>query len=504
MSFPRRAGVLLHPTSLPGPFGVGDLGPGAARWIEWLAAAGQSLWQVLPLGPTGYGDSPYQSFCSLAGNPYLVSPEALLEDGLVERADLEAAPPFPADRVDYGRVIEFKVGLLDRAFRRFPSAAPVLRDAFAHFAAAHAHWLEDFALFMALKDAHGGRGWTSWDRALVRRDAGALAAARERLSDAVDAHRFRQFAFFRQWEGVRARARSAGIAIVGDLPIFVAHDSSDVWAHPELFHLDSTGMPTVVAGVPPDYFSATGQLWGNPLYRWVAHAHGGYAWWTARVRAALELVDIVRLDHFRGFEAYWEVPADAPTAERGRWVKGPEDAFFEALRAGLGGLPLIAEDLGVVTPEMEALRDRFGLPGMRVLQFAFGAGRDDPFLPHRHVRNTVVYTGTHDNDTARGWYATAPEAERDYFRRYAGRDGSDVAWDMIRLAFGSVADTAIVPLQDVLDLGSEARMNLPGRASGNWGWRVLGTQLTEAVGDRLLDLAATYGRVPAKPDAAGE
>uniref|UniRef100_A0A832I420 4-alpha-glucanotransferase n=1 Tax=Eiseniibacteriota bacterium TaxID=2212470 RepID=A0A832I420_UNCEI len=503
MSFPRRSGVLLHPTSLPGPYGIGDLGPAARRWLDWLASARQSLWQVLPLGPTGFGDSPYQSFCSFAGNPYLVSPEGLLEEGLLEPADLEATPRFPAARVDFGPVIAFKLRLLDRAFERFsgPAGDP-LRAAHDDFARAHAHWLDDFALFMALKEAHGGRPWPEWDAALARREPAALAAARARLGREVAVQRFRQFAFFRQWSALRARARERGIDIVGDLPIFVAHDSSDVWAHPQLFHLDGTGRPTVVAGVPPDYFSATGQLWGNPLYRWEAHAAEGFAWWIARVRATLELVDVVRLDHFRGFEAYWEVPGDAPTAEHGRWVEGPGDALFDALREALGGLPLIAEDLGVVTPAMEALRDRHGLPGMRVIQFAFGSPQD-PFLPHHHVRNAVVYSGTHDNDTARGWYATAPEAERDLYRRYTGRDGSDVAWDLIRLALSSVADTAVVPLQDVLDLGPEARMNLPGRPSGNWGWRFEDAQLTDAARARLADLTLVYDRAPdARPAPA--
>jgi len=495
MSSLRASGVLLHPTSLPGRFGIGDLGPAASRWLDFLAGAGQRLWQVLPLGPTGYGDSPYQCFSAFAGNPNLVSPERLVEEGLLAAADLDAAPAFPAERVDYGPVIEWKRALLARAYERFAAgAAPGLRDPYAAFRAAHAAWLDDFALFMALKDAHGGAPWTDWERGLVRREPAELVAAHDRLVEDVERHCFRQFLFFRQWAALRDRARELGVQVVGDLPIFVAHDSADVWAHPGLFQLDERGNPTVVAGVPPDYFTRTGQLWGNPLYRWDVMRRDGYAWWTERLHAALELMDLVRLDHFRGFEACWEVPAGSPTAEHGRWVPGPAEHFFEVVRAALGALPLIAEDLGLITPPVVALRDWLELPGMRILQFAFDGDGRHPFLPHNYVRNCVAYTGTHDNDTALGWYATAPERERDFARRYLGVDGPGIAWGMVRAVHASVADRVVVPIQDLLELGPEARMNLPGRPDGNWGWRLREGQLGDALRDRLRGLTETFGR----------
>jgi 4-alpha-glucanotransferase len=491
----RASGLLLHPTSLPGRFGIGDLGPEALRWVDFLAAAGQKLWQVLPLGPTGFGDSPYQSFSAFAGNPYLVSPERLLEDGLLEPTDLDATPPFPGDRVDYGPVIAWKLAILAKAHARFSAgAAARLRADFEGFCREQGGWLDDFALFMALKEAHGGAVWTSWERALATREPASLGAARERLAVEVEAQRFGQFLFFRQWRAVRARALTAGVRIIGDLPLFVAHDSADVWAHPEFFRLDARGAPAVVAGVPPDYFAKTGQLWGNPLYRWDVMAREGYSWWASRLRATFDVVDIARLDHFRGFEACWEVPAGHATAEVGRWVKGPGAEFLESVRAMLGALPVIAEDLGFVTPEVLALRDRFGLPGMKILQFAFGADARHPFLPHNYPANCVVYTGTHDNDTTRGWYGGAPEKERHFARSYLGCGGEDFTWELIRAGMASVADTFIAPLQDALDLGPEARMNLPGRHGGNWGWRYRREQLTEVVRDRLRDLAETYGR----------
>ncbi len=504
MTSPRAAGILLHPSSLPGRFGIGDLGPDALRFVDALADAGLQVWQILPLGPTGFGDSPYQCFSAFGGNPFLVSPERLAEDGLLTRADLEGTSGSSPFAVDFGPLIEWKLGLLDRAWSAYQAGhASSLREPFAAFCAAHASWLDDYALFMALKKGHGGRAWPEWDPRLVTRDPRALAAARTALAVAVDAQRFRQFLFFRQWDAVRAHARARGVRIIGDLPIFVAHDSADVWGHRELFRLDAAGRSTVVAGVPPDYFSATGQLWGNPLYRWEVSERSGHAWWIERVRSALSLVDVVRIDHFRGFEAYWEIPGDAITAATGRWVKGPGAPFFHTVRDALGELPIIAEDLGVVTPEVLALRDGLGLPGMKVLQFAFGDGGANPYLPHHHVPNSVVYTGTHDNDTTRGWYATAPEAERDLARRYLGRDGHDIAWDLIRAAFASVADTAVVPLQDVLDLGSEGRMNRPGTlGGGNWGWRFTWAQFSDLRRARLESLAALYSRRAAPASVA--
>lgn len=497
MPFPRASGLLLHPTSFPGRFGIGDLGAEAYRWVDFLKSADQTLWQILPLGPTGYGDSPYQCFSAFAGNPFLISPERLVEDGLLTKADLETAPNFPIDKVDFGPVIIFKLALLDRAYELYKRGAgnAAVRAEFEQFKQEQKYWLNDFALFMALKEAHGGAVWSTWELDLVTREAAALEAAYKQYADAVESQRLRQFLFFRQWKAVREYAHQAGISIIGDIPIFVAYDSSDVWQRPELFYLDEHGKPTVVAGVPPDYFSRTGQLWGNPLYRWDVLKQQGYAWWIERFRATLGFVDIVRVDHFRGFEAYWEIPYGMPTAEVGQWVKGPNADFFKAVQAAMGDLPIIAEDLGVVTPEMEALRDGFNLPGMKVLQFAFSSDATDPFMPHNFVRNCVVYTGTHDNDTTRGWYEnSSTEKERDLARRYLGRDGSDIAWDLIRTAFASVANTAVAPLQDALDLGTEARMNLPGRPSGNWGWRFLPGQLTPQIRDRLKELTWLYGR----------
>ena len=495
MRFPRAAGLLLHPTSLPGPSGIGDVGPAAQRFVDWLADSGQTLWQVLPLGPTGFGDSPYACFSAFAGNPWLVSPQLLIEERLIEGRDLEAIPPARDDHVDYGAVVEQKTRLLRRAYERFVAgAAPELREPYRAFGAAKAAWLDEFALFMAIKQEHGGRPWTEWDPALARREPAALEGARIRLAHAIGQQRFRQFLFFRQWGAVRAHARSRGVRIVGDIPIFVAHDSADAWSRPELFQLDESGRPTVVAGVPPDYFSPTGQRWGNPLYRWDTMRKDGFQWWIERLRDALATYDVVRLDHFRGFEAYWEVPAGAKTAESGRWVSGPGADLFTALRDALGELPLIAEDLGVITPRVEALRDAFELPGMRILQFAWGDGPSHPYLPHAHVPNGAVYTGTHDNDTVRGWWEHAASGEeKHYARRYLQCDDGAIVRELVRAAMASVAHTAIVPLQDVLELGSEARMNLPGRPSGNWSWRFR----WEQIGDRgawLRDLAELYGR----------
>jgi 4-alpha-glucanotransferase len=499
MTLTRSSGILLHPTSLPGPFGIGDLGPSAHRFLEFLRTAGQSIWQVLPLGPTGYGDSPYQSFSSFAGNPLLISPEALREDGYLENSDLEGLPALPAERVDFGAVIDLKRGLLERAFGRFRGGADY--DAFQ---ARQAGWLEDYALFAALKDAHAGASWTDWEPELVRRKPDALAGRRDRLRHEIDRVKFAQFVFFRQWQALRAAAHSQGVRLVGDVPIFVAHDSADVWASPHLFHLNENGQPTIVAGVPPDYFSATGQLWGNPLYRWGVLAASDYAWWIERLRAVLGLVDLVRLDHFRGFEAYWAIPTPAETAIVGSWEPGPSAALFFALQDAFGApLPIIAEDLGVITPAVEALRDMFKLPGMRIMQFAFTADTKSAFLPHNYERHTVAYSGTHDNDTTVGWFAKLDEATRARVLRYTGTDGSEIHWDVIRLLLVSVADAVVFPLQDVLGLGDEARMNVPGSASGNWGWRTREGELSPALAERLAGMVAAYDRLPgtaAAPD----
>lgn len=497
MANERASGLLLHPTSLPGRYGIGDLGPAAFQWIDFLASARQKLWQVLPLGQTGYGDSPYQCFSAFAGNAYLISPERLVEDGLLTSADLQATPRFPEDHVDFGPVIQWKLKLLAAVHQRFidGSGRKALRDEYQAFREAEAEWLDDYAIFMALKEAHGGRVWNTWDGPLARHEPEDLRLAAAKLEGAIDAQRFRQFLFFRQWAAVKAHAERAGIRIIGDIPIFVAYDSADVWAHRELFLLDKNGRSTHVAGVPPDYFSPTGQLWGNPLYRWDVLRKNNYTWWVARFKAALRLVDIVRLDHFRGFEAYWAVPGTATTAEKGTWRKGPGAGFFEVLKKELGGLPLIAEDLGVITEAVDRLRTRFRLPGMKVLQFAFGGKADHTYLPHNYGPTCVVYTGTHDNDTTRGWYeGGSSEVERDLYRRYCARDGRDVAWDLIRLAWASVAETSIAPLQDVMSLPGSARMNTPGKAMGNWSWRFKADQLNEGTARGLRALTELFGR----------
>jgi 4-alpha-glucanotransferase len=494
LSSARSAGIILHPTSLPGPFGIGDLGPAAYAWVDLLAGAGQKWWQVLPLGPTGFGDSPYQCFSAFAGNPLLVSPQLLIEDGLLSQGDL-ASPGFPAERVDYGPAINFKNHLLEKSWANYRAGRGAsLKQPYEEFLHEHMSWIEDYALFMAIKDAHGGHSWFDWPAEIRLREPGALARSKQELVQVIGLHQFRQFLFFRQWLKLRGHASRRKLRIIGDIPIFVSGDSADVWANPQLFQLDAQRRPRVVAGVPPDYFSATGQLWGNPLYDWAALKRTDFAWWLDRLRAALLVVDVVRLDHFRGFEACWEIPAGRPNAVVGQWVKAPGQDLFQRIQTQLGGLPLIAEDLGLITPEVEAIRDRFELPGMRVLQFAFGDGPANPYLPHNFIRRTLAYTGTHDNDTSRGWYASAQEKERDHIRRYTCQDGSDIAWDLIRLAWASVADLAIAPLQDVLDLGTEARMNMPGRPAGNWSWRYQSHELTAAHLGRLGELTALYGR----------
>ena len=497
MKYKRSSGIILHPTSLPGPYGIGDLGPEAYRWIDFLAQTGCALWQVLPLGPTGYGDSPYQCFSAFAGNPYLVSPARLLADDLLHPDDLVEIPRFPVNRVDFGAVIYWKLGVLDRAFIRFNNlASPQLREEYARFQAEQAEWLDDFTLFMALKESHGGAPWPTWEPPLRQRDPKALADARQNLAFACERQVLRQFLFFRQWADLRTYANQKGVQIIGDVPIFVAHDSADVWAHPELFFMDKRGNPTAVAGVPPDYFSPTGQLWGNPLYRWNVHSESGYAWWLERLKAVLQLVDIIRLDHFRGFAGYWEVPARLPTAEKGRWVPGPGADFFTKVQQVLGELPLIAEDLGEITPDVIALREQFDLPGMKVLQFAFGGDTFSvaAFLPHNYSPLCVVYTGTHDNDTTLGWYKSSPESERDFCRRYLGRADDDIVWNIIRAAWSSVAVFALTTMQDLLNLDSAARMNFPGKPSGNWSWRMPAHALNLDLRDRLLEFNYVYGR----------
>jgi 4-alpha-glucanotransferase len=495
MSFKRASGILLHPTSLPGPDGIGDFGPEAFRWVHFLQESECHLWQILPLGPTGYGDSPYQCFSAFAGNPLLVSPALLLEEGMLTLQDLSDRPSFPVDHVDFGNAITWKLTLLDRAFARFQKIKDKdLAGELQAFQQQEAYWLEDFALFMAIKQANGGGAWSGWPAPLRKRQSKALQQFARENQTAIQRHIFRQFLFFRQWQSLKTFANQCDIQIVGDIPIFVAYDSADAWSHPELFHLDKEGLPKIVAGVPPDYFSPTGQLWGNPLYKWDKHEETGFAWWLERFKASLRMVDIIRLDHFRGFAGYWEVPYGNPTAEIGKWAPGPGKPFFTALKNALGTLPIIAEDLGKITPDVVEMREDFNLPGMRIFQFAFASDSDDPFLPHNYVHNCVAYTGTHDNDTALGYYLTAPEQEKDFMRRYLARSGDDIAWDMIRAIWSSVAVLSIAPMQDFLRLGSQARMNFPGKPSGNWCWRMPADALNPSLVNQIKNLNQLYSR----------
>ena len=507
MAFPRASGILLHPTSLPGPFGIGDLGEEAYRFANFLVASGQSLWQILPLGPTGYGDSPYACFSAFAGNTLLISPQRLVKEGLLVKDDLTDTTAFPEDRVDFERVHDCKDRLLRKAFERFNQATGAeLHQAFADFCRRHSAWLDDYALFGALKDAHDGKAWNEWDAPLARRDEIALARAREALREEVEAQKFYQFVFFKQWFDLKAYCNQRGIRVIGDIPIFVAQDSADVWTNPEQFRLNESGRPLVVAGVPPDYFSATGQLWGNPLYNWDRMLPDGFKWWIERVHATLQMVDILRIDHFRGFAACWEIPGGDKTAERGRWVPAPGRELFVAIRNALGELPIIAEDLGVITPDVVALRDEFGFPGMRILQFAFSSNTKNIDLPHNYHHNVVVYTGTHDNDTTVGWFSSVAgesstrdaaqiECERRFCMKYLNTDGQEINWEFIRTVLASVANRAIVPLQDILGLGTEARMNLPNTTSGNWLWRFRAGALTDEIGARLKELTELYDRL---------
>ena len=505
MQFPRAAGVLLHPTSFPSRYGIGDLGKEAYRFVDFLVAAKQQLWQVLPLGPTGYGDSPYQCFSTFAGNPLLISPDRLVREGYLPPGAIATVPPFPTDKVDFGAVIPYKNGLWQQAFDHFRTHGTLEQwERLAAFCEEQSSWLDDYALFMALKqhyaDREDGGVWNHWPDEIALRTPEGVERWTEQLRDDVERHKFLQFLFFEQWLALKRYANERGIQIIGDIPIFVAFDSADVWANPEMYYLQEDGAPSFVAGVPPDYFSETGQRWGNPLYRWERMAAQGYRWWAARLQMCLTQNDIVRIDHFRGFEAYWEIPAEEETAIIGRWVLGPGAALFDALREELGELPIIAEDLGVITPEVEALRDRYGFPGMNILQFAFGSAAENRFLPHNIQAHSVVYTGTHDNDTSRGWYESESEATRDHVRRYLACDGHDVAWDLVRAANASVAALAIVPMQDLLNLPTAARMNYPGRLGGNWQWRYTRAMLADWIAPRLAELAELYGRAPVVPE----
>jgi 4-alpha-glucanotransferase len=493
----RASGLLMHVTSLPSPYGIGDFGPGAFEWVDRLHEAGQGWWQSLPMGPTGYGNSPYQSMSSFEGNGLLISPQCLIEDGLLHKSDCESQS-LPATVVNYEAVIAFKSRLLEVAWNKFAAGVRAdLQPNFEQFCSDQGHWLDDYALFRALKTKHNGADFVEWPEDLVRREPGALARARRELRSQVDQGRFGQFLLFRQAEKLKDYAHARGLRLIGDLPFFVSADSSDVWSNPELFLLDEKRRPRFVAGVPPDYFSSQGQLWGNPVYNWDALRQAGYRWSIDRFRALLMHVDVIRLDHFRGFAAAWHVPAGSPTAQSGEWVPGPGVDFFCAVKKELGGLPFIAEDLGLITADVRALLDQFQLPGTRVLQFAFDGRSDNPYLPDNYVPNTVVYTGTHDNPTARGWFEDLPDYQRQNMWRYLKRppgEAREAARVLIDLAWSSVGALAIAPLQDLLNLGNEARMNVPGRATGNWRWRATEDMLHAPAFDWLRDLTRRSNR----------
>jgi 4-alpha-glucanotransferase len=510
MRFPRSSGILLHPTSLPGPYGIGEIGTEAYRFADFLHSAGMKIWQVLPLNPTGYGDSPYQAFSAFAGNPLLISTDGLIEEGVLSERDVANAPHFPADRVDFGSVIPYKISLLRKAAANFfASPKPPHKLAYETFTNAQASWLEDFALFMAAKQAHDFVIWTEWEPELAARQPEAMKRWREKLADSIAAHKYWQFIFFRQWHALKNYCRERHISMMGDLPIYVAHDSADVWSHPDLFCLDGNGRPAAVAGVPPDYFSATGQLWGNPIYRWELMKQRSYSWWTERFQAALDMCDMLRVDHFRGFEAYWEIPADETTAMNGKWVKGPGAELFRAVRQALGELPIVAENLGVITPAVEAIRHEFGFPGMAILQFAFSTDPQAPtFRPHNYVHNLVAYTGGHDNDTMAGWWrsgvADSTRSQEDVEKEYGdavnyfgvtrAQMDAEVNWIFIRHVMMSVADVALFPMQDVLGVGSEGRMNVPSTMGRNWKWRMPANALQATDAARLKKFAAIYER----------
>lgn len=493
----RFSGILVHPTSFPSPYGIGDMGPGAYDFIDFLEKSGQKLWQVLPLGPTGFGDSPYQGFSAFAGQPLIISPDKLIEQKLLSREDIQDMPQWDPHKVDYGPAIQFKTSLLRKAWHSFRHTPDkTMLEEFEVFCEAEKDWLDDYVLFMACKDAHEGRCWLDWEEEIANPTEKTKELWREKLADGVNYYSFVQFIFQKQWVELRDYAHDHGVEIIGDIPIFVALDSADVWGNKKQFQLDSKGYPTCVAGVPPDYFSATGQLWGNPLYDWSYHKKTGYRWWIQRVKRQLSLTDFLRIDRFRGFEAFWSVPAKEETAINGKWVKGPCADLFLAIEKELGeNLPIWAEDLGVITPEVELLRDSMGFPGMKVLQFGFGDMTDHNYIPHFYTTtNCICYTGTHDNDTTMGWYAVQTEEIKDRVRRYGNTDGGIVSRDFIRFAMSSIAKYVIFPLQDLMILGSDARMNTPGVAAANWAFRYTADMLSEESCSWLLKTTQLYNR----------
>ena len=503
MNFERSAGILLHPTSLPGKYGIGTIGENALHFVDFLVSCGQKLWQVFPLGPTGYGDSPYQSFSTFAGNPLLIDLEELKKDKLLSQSDLETIPHFDKTNIDYGKLIEVKQELLSLAFQNYKTNKKVFSKECGSFCEENKDWLDDYALFMAVKEYHGGKLWAEWEKDIAFRKPGAVKKWTEKLKYRVEYQKFLQYTFFKQWKKVKDYANSKGIQIIGDIPIFIAYDSSDLWSNTKYFSVDKKGKLETVAGVPPDYFSETGQLWGNPLYRWVEMEKDNFVWWKRRISKTLEFVDIIRIDHFRGLDAYWEIPGGAPTAQKGRWIKAPGKKLFDVIKKELGDLPIIAEDLGVITKSVEELRDHFGFPGMKILQFSFGEGGDKKFLPHNHVKNCVVYTGSHDNDTTKGFFINEKVNKSgvyEWAQQYLNYYGKDLTFELIRTAYASVADMVIIPMQDILELGSEARMNFPGKLGGNWTWRFDWDQVDQNLPLTYKVMTELYERPPKKDE----
>ncbi|PIQ07542.1 MAG: 4-alpha-glucanotransferase [Ignavibacteriales bacterium CG18_big_fil_WC_8_21_14_2_50_31_20] len=497
MKYNRSAGILLHPTSLPGKYGIGELGSEAINFINFLRKSGQKLWQIFPLGPTGYGDSPYQSFSTFAGNPFLISFEKLLEEGLLSKTELDSMPTSDPHKIDFGSIYQNKLKVLRVAYENMKKMGKSINSECADFCEKNKDWLEDYSLFMSVKNYHNGIVWKDWEREIAFRENGAIEKWKEKLSDEIGFHKFMQFKFATQWSIVKEYANEKGIQIIGDLPIFVAYDSSDVWANTSLFTVDAEGNQETVAGVPPDYFSKTGQLWGNPLYKWNIMEKDNFLWWQKRLQKMYELVDIVRIDHFRGLEAYWEIPGDAETAIDGKWVKAPGKKLFEVLKNVFGDVKILAEDLGVITPEVEELRDSFNLPGMKILQFAFGETGDKKFLPHNHVHNCCVYTGSHDNDTTKGFFDNELKTDSgiyEWTQKYLNYYDDDICSALILEAYKSVADIVIIPMQDILNLGNEARMNFPSRLGGNWMWRFSWDQVPFKLSDHYKNMAELYER----------
>jgi len=497
MKYNRSAGVLLHPTSLPGKYGIGELGSEAINFIDFLSNSGQKLWQIFPLGPTGYGDSPYQSFSTFAGNPYLISFEKLLDEGLLSKIELSQMPISDPHKIDFGSIYVNKLKLLRIAYENMKTMGNSIQNECADFCENNKDWLEDYALFMAVKNYHNGIVWKDWEKDIAFRENGAIDKWKEKLSDEIGFHKFMQYKFATQWNVVKNYANENGIQIIGDLPIFVAYDSSDVWANSSLFSVDETGNLETVAGVPPDYFSKTGQLWGNPLYRWEIMEKDNFLWWQKRLQKMYELVDIVRIDHFRGLEAYWEIPGDAKTAIDGKWVKAPGKKLFEVFKNVFGDVKILAEDLGVITPEVEDLRDSFNLPGMKILQFAFGVDGDKKFLPHNHIKNCCVYTGSHDNDTTKGFFENEKNSESgiyEWTQQYLNYFGDDICSALILEAYKSVANIVVIPMQDILNLGTEARMNFPSRLGGNWMWRFSWDQVPAELRTIYKNLTTLFDR----------